>query len=73
MIGDLRKILRLARAQTLHVPGRLQQSLSEHLAVFAALKRGDAAAAEQVMRGHLMAQRDALRELSRNPPSRIAP
>ncbi len=73
VIGDLRRILRLARHQTLHVPGRLQQSLAEHLQVFAALKRGDAAAAEQAMRHHLFAQRDALRELTRNPPSRIAP
>ena len=38
-IGDLRKILRLARLQQLHAPGRLQQSLAEHLAVFDALKR----------------------------------
>jgi DNA-binding GntR family transcriptional regulator len=73
VIGDLRKILRLARHQTLHVPGRLQQSLAEHLQVFAALKSGDAGAAEQAMRQHLLAQREALRELARNPPSRIAP
>ncbi|GAD21116.1 GntR family transcriptional regulator [Acidovorax sp. MR-S7] len=73
VIGDLRKILRLARHQTLHLPGRLQQSLSEHLTVFAALKRGDAPDAELTMRNHVLAQRDALRELARNHPSRIAP
>ena len=73
VIGDLRKILRLARHQTLHVPGRLQQSLAEHLQVFEALKARDAAAAEQAMRHHLLAQREALRELARNHPSRIAP
>ncbi|WP_311221451.1 MULTISPECIES: GntR family transcriptional regulator [unclassified Acidovorax] len=73
VIGDMRKILRLARHQTLHVPGRLQQSLSEHLAVFDALKRHDSDAAEQAMRGHLMAQRDALRDIARNHHSRIAP
>ena len=68
VIGDLRKILRLARHQTLRVPGRLQQSLAEHLQVFAALKSGDAGAAEQAMRQHLLAQREALRcELARNP------
>ena len=72
-IGGLRRILRLARHQTLHVPGRLRQSLSEHLAMFDALKRGDAAAAEASMRNHLMAQRDALNALARNSPSRIAP
>ena len=32
----------LARLQQLHAPGRLDQSLSEHLAVFAALKARDA-------------------------------
>lgn len=73
VIGDLRKILRLARHQTLHLPGRLRQSLAEHLQVFAALKSGDAGAAEQAMRQHLLAQREALRELARNHPSRIAP
>ena len=73
VIGDLRKILRLARHQTLHVPGRLQQSMAEHLQVFAGLKSGDAGAAEQAMRQHLFAQREALRALARNHPSRIAP
>lgn len=66
VIGDLRKILRLARAQTLHVPGRLQQSLAEHLAVFAALKARDCDAAEEAMRNHLLRQRDALRDVARN-------
>jgi len=73
VIGDLRKILRLARHQTLHVPGRLQQSLGEHLAIFDALQRKDCAAAEQAMRDHLMAQRNALRDIARNHHSRIAP
>ncbi|WP_353233281.1 GntR family transcriptional regulator [Diaphorobacter ruginosibacter] len=72
-IGDLRKILRLARLQQLHAPGRLQQSLAEHLAVFAALKSRDAQAAEQAMRHHLFAQREALRELEFLHSSRIAP
>ncbi|MDA8454174.1 GntR family transcriptional regulator [Acidovorax sp. GBBC 3334] len=72
-IGDLRKILRLARLQQLHKPGRLQQSLAEHLAVFAALQRGDAEAAEQAMRSHLLAQRVALRDIARHQHSRIAP
>src|SRR5829696_543549 len=38
VIADLRKIVKLARLQQLHAPGRLDQSLSEHMAVFAALK-----------------------------------
>jgi DNA-binding GntR family transcriptional regulator len=66
VISDLRKILKLARLQQLHAPGRLQQSLSEHLAVFAALQARDAQGAEAAMRTHLTRQREALRELARN-------
>ncbi len=60
----MRKILKLARLQQLHAPGRLKQSLKEHLAVFAALKAGDAAGADAAMRDHLLKQREALRELA---------
>lgn len=63
-IADLRKILKLARLQQLHAPGRLNQSLKEHLTVFAALKVGDASGAEAAMRHHLLQQREALRELA---------
>lgn len=42
VIGDLRKVLKLARLQQLHAPGRLEQSLAEHSAVMAALKARDA-------------------------------
>jgi DNA-binding GntR family transcriptional regulator len=72
VIGDLRKILRLARLQQLHAPGRLQQSLSEHMAVFAALKARDSEGADAAMRTHLTRQRVALRELARNQTSRLA-
>jgi len=58
VIGDLRKILKLARLQQLHAPGRLEQSLSEHMAVFAALKARDAEGAEAAMRTHLTRQRE---------------
>jgi len=71
VIADLRKILKLARLQQLHAPGRLEQSLSEHLAVFAAIRAGDAEAADAAMRNHLMRQRDALRELARHGKSRL--
>ncbi len=71
VIADLRKILKLARLQQLHAPGRLEQSLSEHLAVFAAIRAGDADAADAAMRNHLMRQRDALRELARHGKSRL--
>ena len=73
VIGDLRKILRLVRLQTLRAPGRLQESLAEHLAVFAALQRRDSDAAEQAMRTHLLRQRDALRDVVRNQQSRLTP
>lgn len=63
-IADLRKILKLARLQQLHAPGRLKQSLKEHLAVFAAIQAGDAAGADAAMRNHLLQQREALRELA---------
>jgi DNA-binding GntR family transcriptional regulator len=63
-IADLRKILKLARLQQLHAPGRLKQSLKEHMAVFAALQAGDAAGADAAMRDHLLQQREALRELA---------
>src|SRR6478735_4634086 len=73
VIGDLRKIVKLARLQQLHAPGRLEQSLSEHMAVFAALKARDPEGAEAAMRTHLTRQREALRELARNQRSRLSP
>jgi DNA-binding GntR family transcriptional regulator len=72
VIGDLRKIVKLARLQQLHAPGRLEQSLSEHMAVFAALKARDPERAEAAMRTHLTRQREALRELALNQRSRLA-
>jgi DNA-binding GntR family transcriptional regulator len=72
VIGDLRKIVKLARLQQLHAPGRLEQSLSEHMAVYAALKAHDAQGAEAAMRTHLTRQRVALRDLARNQTSRIS-
>ncbi|MBA4329634.1 MAG: GntR family transcriptional regulator [Polaromonas sp.] len=70
-ISDLRKILKLARSQQLHAPGRLQQSLSEHMAVFAALKARDSEGADAAMRTHLTRQREALRELARNQRTKV--
>ncbi|MBS3912580.1 MAG: GntR family transcriptional regulator [Hydrogenophaga sp.] len=72
VIGDLRKLVKLARLQQLHAPGRLEQSLAEHMAVFAALKARDAEGAEAAMRTHLTRQRIALRELARSQTSRIS-
>ena len=69
--GDLRKILKLARLQSLQATGRIEQSLSEHLAVFAALKARDAQGAEAAMRTHITRQREALREMARHLTSRV--
>jgi DNA-binding GntR family transcriptional regulator len=71
VIADLRKILKLARLQQLHAPGRLEQSLSEHLAIYAALRARDCESADAAMRTHLTRQREALRELARNQKSRL--
>ena len=73
VIADLRKILRLSRQQSLQVPGRMEQSLSEHMAVFAALQARDNSGAEAAMRTHLLRQRDALRELTRQQPKGLKP
>lgn len=72
VIHDLRKIVKLARLQQLHAPGRLEQSLSEHLAVFAALKARDPEGADAAMRTHLARQREALRALARAQRPRLA-
>jgi len=71
VIGDLRKILKLARLQQLHAPGRLDQSLSEHVAVFAALKARDSDGAEAAMRTHLNRQREALRAIALQQKARL--
>ncbi|MBK6651181.1 MAG: GntR family transcriptional regulator [Betaproteobacteria bacterium] len=70
-IADLRKIVKLSRLQQLHAPGRLAQSLSEHMAIYAALQARDCEGAEAAMRTHLTRQRVALRELARNQKSRL--
>lgn len=71
-IADLRKILKLSRLQSLGAPGRLAQSLSEHMTVFAALKSRDSEGAEAAMRTHLTRQREALRDMARSQRSRFA-
>nr|WP_295785778.1 GntR family transcriptional regulator [Rhodoferax sp.] len=71
VIADLRKILKLARLQQLHAPGRLEQSLAEHLAIYAALRSRDSEGADAAMRTHLTRQREALRLLAREQKSRL--
>lgn len=71
-IDDLRKVLRLSRLRSLHLPGRIDESLAEHLAVFAAVRKGDAERAERVMREHLLNQRAALVKIAAGalPPAK---
>lgn len=64
VIGDLRKMLKLSRHRSLRLEGRLGASLAEHRALMQALRAGDPEQAEQVMRGHLLAQLRALREIA---------
>ncbi|MBI5068593.1 MAG: GntR family transcriptional regulator [Deltaproteobacteria bacterium] len=72
IVSELRRFLRLLRGRQLRVPGRLQASLAEHRRVMRALRRGDAGAAEKVMRAHLLSQRAALavQEAARAPRKR---
>ncbi len=64
MIQDLRKVLKLTRLHSLSIEGRLQQSLLEHRTIMAAIKARDAQGAEEAMRAHLLAGRQALSKAS---------
>ena len=53
MVADLRKVMKLNRAQSLLKSGRIEQSLAEHAALMAALKKRDAVGAQAAMRTHI--------------------
>ncbi|MGA8515041.1 MAG: GntR family transcriptional regulator [Burkholderiaceae bacterium] len=53
MVADLRKVMKLNRAQSLLKAGRIEESLAEHAAVMAALKNRDAVASQAAMRAHI--------------------
>lgn len=63
VVAELRIVMRLARVQTLRYPGRFETSIAEHRDLMAALRAGDADAAEHSMRTHLLNQLDVLHEL----------
>jgi len=65
MVDGLRKVLSLSRHQSLALPGRIEQSCAEHLAIFAAIKAHDPQGAEALAREHLLRQLEALRTLAR--------
>lgn len=56
IIGDLRKILRLARHMQLTMPGRLEASIEEHRQIMLAFRKHDADLADQNMQAHLHKQ-----------------
>ena len=56
IIGDLRKVLRLARHMQLTIPGRLQASLKEHQQIMQAFNQHDPEMADQCMQNHLKQQ-----------------
>jgi DNA-binding GntR family transcriptional regulator len=53
MVADLRKVMKLNRAQSLLKAGRIEESLAEHSAVMTALKARDAGSARAAMRAHI--------------------
>lgn len=56
VIGDLRKVLRLARHMQLTIPGRLEASLEEHRQIMKAFRKHDPDMADQNMQFHLKRQ-----------------
>jgi DNA-binding GntR family transcriptional regulator len=73
IVSELRRFLKLLRGRQLRVPGRLEASLDEHRQIMRALRRGDAAGAERIMRAHLLAQRSALAVQERAPAAAVNP
>ncbi len=59
MVADLRKVMKLNRAQSLLKAGRIEESLVEHAAIMAALTSRDAAAAQAAMRAHIESGQEA--------------
>ncbi len=56
LIGDLRKVLRLARHMQLTIPGRLAASIEEHRQIMLAFRQHDPDLADQNMQTHLQQQ-----------------
>jgi DNA-binding GntR family transcriptional regulator len=59
MVADLRKVMKLNRAQSLLKAGRIEESLAEHAAIMIALTSRDAAAAQAAMRAHIESGQEA--------------
>jgi DNA-binding GntR family transcriptional regulator len=59
MVADLRKVMKLNRAQSLLKAGRIEESLAEHATIMAALMKRDAVAAQAAMRSHIESGQEA--------------
>jgi DNA-binding GntR family transcriptional regulator len=59
MVADLRKVMKLNRHHSLLKSGRMNESLSEHRAIMAAISARDASAARQRMQEHFKNGLDA--------------
>jgi DNA-binding GntR family transcriptional regulator len=59
MVADLRKVMKLNRAQSLLKAGRIEESLAEHSNIMAALKKRDAVSAQTAMRLHIESGQEA--------------
>jgi DNA-binding GntR family transcriptional regulator len=55
MVADLRKVMKLNRAQSLTREGRIEHSLEEHRAIMAALAKRDGKASSKAMQAHILA------------------
>jgi DNA-binding GntR family transcriptional regulator len=53
IVTDLRKVMKLNRAQSLLKSGRIEESLNEHRQLMAALQKRDAKAARSAMQAHI--------------------
>ena len=55
MVADLRKVMKLNRAQSLTREGRIEHSLEEHRAIMTALAKRDAKGTAKAMQAHILA------------------
>ncbi|TAM85824.1 FadR family transcriptional regulator [bacterium] len=63
-MGDsMRELLTFSQQTTSAFPGHLERALSDHLAIYRAVKRGDAAGARSAMRRHLARTERNVKEL----------
>ncbi len=72
VIQDLRRALRLARHHSLLARGRVQQSLTEHRAIVAAIRARDAECAGERMHRHLTEGRAAIAKVRAAEPATAA-